>query len=228
MISSSELVLLILLVVVLIMSLWTRNEAFTLESSLPPKGDYVITIPNMLSHAECDALIQASVKKGFVASEVAGFKDDDPAYLDLKSRKSEQTWWSDGDHSVADALRQRTKDFLKTKGLEESAYDCEDIQVARYYKNGYYKHHFDGDDCDESCPINQRIATMLVYLKEPTSGGETDFPTINKVVKPKKGDAVFFWCADPKTRKLYKETLHAGMPVNGGVKIIATQWIRSK
>jgi prolyl 4-hydroxylase len=228
MISSSELVILILLVVVLIMALWTRNEAFTLERSLPPNGDYLIIVPGLLSHNECDALVTASEDKGFTTSEVAGFRDDDPAYLDLDSRKSEQTWFYNGDHHVADAMRQRTKDFLKTKGLEESTYECEDIQVAKYFKNGYYKHHYDGDDCDENCPSNQRIATMLVYLQEPVSGGETDFITLKKAVKPKKGDAVFFWVADPTTRKLYKETLHAGQPVKEGVKIIATQWIRSK
>ncbi|AGE57112.1 prolyl 4-hydroxylase [Acanthocystis turfacea Chlorella virus NE-JV-3] len=229
MISSSELVLAILVVVVLIMTLWTKNEAFTLERNLPPNGDYVIVVPSFLSHSECDALVKASEEKGFVKSEVAGFRDDDPAYLDLDSRKSQQTWFYNGDHAVADAMRQRTKDFLKTKGLEESTYECEDIQVAKYHKNGYYKHHFDGDDCEiGNCPSNQRIATMLVYLKEPVSGGETDFITLKKSVKPKKGDAVFFWVADPKTRKLYKETLHAGQPVKEGVKIIGTQWIRSK
>jgi prolyl 4-hydroxylase len=228
MISSSELILAILLVVVLIITIRSRNEAFTLEKSLPPNGDYVMVVPGLLSHAECDALVKASHKKGFEKSEVAGFKESDPAYLDLDSRISQQTWFSDKENPVTDAMRQRTKDFLKTKGLEESTYDCEDIQVAKYYKNGYYKHHFDGDDCDGDCPSNQRLATMLVYLKEPVSGGETDFITLKKAVKPKKGDAVFFWVADPKTRKLYKETLHAGQPVKEGVKIIATQWVRSK
>jgi prolyl 4-hydroxylase len=229
MISSSELILAILVVVALITVLRSRNEAFTLEKSLPPNGEYVIVVPGLLSHAECDALIKASEYNGFEKSEVAGFKESDPAYLDLESRKSEQTWFSEKSNWVTDALRQRTKDFLKTKGLEESAYECEDIQVAKYYKKGYYKHHFDGDDCEiGNCPSNQRLATMLVYLKEPVSGGETDFITLKKSVKPKKGDAVFFWVADPRTRKLYKETLHAGMPVKEGVKMIATQWIRSK
>jgi hypothetical protein len=81
MISSSELILAILVVVALITVLRSRNEAFTLERSLPPNGDYVIAVPSFLSHSECDALIKASEEKGFVESEVAGFRDDDPASL---------------------------------------------------------------------------------------------------------------------------------------------------
>ena len=68
---------------------------------------------------------------------------------------------------------------------------------------------------------------MLVYLKAPESGGETDFPTLKKSVTPEQGTAVFFWVSNPKTLKLYKQTLHAGMPVKRGVKMIATQWVRA-
>jgi prolyl 4-hydroxylase len=68
---------------------------------------------------------------------------------------------------------------------------------------------------------------MLVYLKAPESGGETDFPALKKSVTPEQGTAVFFWVSNPQTLQLYKQTLHAGMDVKRGVKMIATQWIRN-
>ncbi|AGE56298.1 prolyl 4-hydroxylase [Paramecium bursaria Chlorella virus NE-JV-1] len=191
----------------------------------PPLGRFVETIPNFLTHTECDSLIDAAAKTGYERSEVSGSVE--PAYLDLDSRKSDQTWFSPGKHAISDKIRQKTKDFVESKGLFE--YDFEDLQIAKYGKNGYYKHHFDGDECEDSCPLNQRLCTMIVYLKEPKSGGgETDFPKLGISIQPKKGDAVFFWVANPTTRQLYEETLHAGMPVKAGEKIIATQWIRAK
>lgn len=194
--------------------------------NLEPK-EYVITIPNFLSRDECESLAAAGMKKGLEVSEVGGGTEKDPAKLDLDSRKSRQTWFVGGEHPVSDKLREKTKDFLSSRTPSVGQYSMEDIQVARYTKGGYYYHHFDGDDCTDDCPANQRICTMLVYLKAPESGGETDFPALKKSVTPRQGTAVFFWVSNPKNLQLYKQTLHAGMPVQKGVKMIATQWIRA-
>ena len=189
--------------------------------------EYVTIIPNFLSRSECESLAAAGMKKGLEVSEVGGGTEEDPSKLDLDSRKSRQTWFVGGEHPVSDKLREKTKEFLSTRSPSVGKYSTEDVQVARYTKGGYYYHHFDGDDCTDNCPSNQRICTMLVYLKAPESGGETDFPTLKKSVTPEQGTAVFFWVSNPKTLKLYKQTLHAGMPVKRGVKMIATQWIRA-
>jgi len=189
--------------------------------------EYVTVIPNFLSRSDCESLAAAGMKKGLEDSEVGGGTETDPAKLDLDSRKSRQTWFVGGEHPVSDKLREKTKDFLSSRTPSVGQYSTEDIQVARYTKGGYYYHHFDGDDCADDCPANQRICTMLVYLKAPESGGETDFPALKKSVTPRQGTAVFFWVSNPRTMQLYKQTLHAGLPVKKGVKMIATQWIRA-
>jgi prolyl 4-hydroxylase len=220
--------LLILVFVLAIYIVSQREIKETFENDAPVcDGKYVIEIPNFLTHEECDDLIDAAMKQGLVDSEVAGFTEKDPAKLELESRRSKQTWFSPGAHSVTDTIQKKTKDFLNTKKSCIDKYQFEDVQVARYTKGGYYLHHYDGDDCDDSCPKDQRLATLIVYLHEPKKGGQTDFPNLNTAITPKKGNAVFFWVADPKTRKLYEQTLHAGMPILEGVKIIATQWVRS-
>ena len=189
--------------------------------------EYVTIIPKFLTRAECESLAAAGMKKGLEVSEVGGGTEEDPSKLDLDSRRSRQTWFVDGEHPVSDKLRKKTKEFLSIQSPSIGQYTTEDIQIARYSKGGYYYHHFDGDDCTDDCPANQRICTMLVYLKAPESGGETDFPSLQKSVTPEQGTAVFFWVSNPKTLQLYKQTLHAGMPVKRGVKMIATQWIRA-
>ena len=189
--------------------------------------EYVTVIPNFLTRDECESLATAGMRKGLEDSEVGGGTETDPSKLDLESRRSKQTWFVGGEHPVSDKLREKTKEFLATRSPSIGQYSTEDIQVARYTKGGYYYHHFDGDDCTDNCPSNQRICTMLVYLKAPESGGETDFPSLKKSVPPEQGTAVFFWVSNPKTLQIYKQTLHAGMPVKRGAKMIATQWIRA-
>nr|5C5T_A Chain A, Prolyl 4-hydroxylase [Paramecium bursaria Chlorella virus 1]5C5T_B Chain B, Prolyl 4-hydroxylase [Paramecium bursaria Chlorella virus 1]5C5U_A Chain A, Prolyl 4-hydroxylase [Paramecium bursaria Chlorella virus 1]5C5U_B Chain B, Prolyl 4-hydroxylase [Paramecium bursaria Chlorella virus 1] len=192
-------------------------------------GKYYEKIDGFLSDIECDVLINAAIKKGLIKSEVGGATENDPIKLDPKSRNSEQTWFMPGEHEVIDKIQKKTREFLNSKKHCIDKYNFEDVQVARYKPGQYYYHHYDGDDCDDACPKDQRLATLMVYLKAPEEGGggETDFPTLKTKIKPKKGTSIFFWVADPVTRKLYKETLHAGLPVKSGEKIIANQWIRA-
>ncbi|AGE51179.1 prolyl 4-hydroxylase [Paramecium bursaria Chlorella virus CVG-1] len=200
----------------------------TLWKSLPPNGPHLIRLPNFLTSYECDSLVKAGNKAGLIDSEVSGNTDDKPAYLDTEARKSKQTWFATGKHPVSDMIQNKTRDFLRSRGMDDDSYVFEDIQLAKYTKDGFYKHHFDGEDCSTvSCPKDQRLGTMIVYLQEPVAGGETDFPTLKTSVKPVKGNAAFFWVADPRTKQLFKETLHAGQPVKSGTKVIATQWIRA-
>jgi prolyl 4-hydroxylase len=220
----SEYILAILAVISVIILI----QVDAIWKSLPPNGPHIIRLPNFLTPSECDALVKAGEREGLVESEVSGNTDDTPAYLDKEARKSKQTWFSKGKHPVSDLIQNKTRDFLRSKGMDDGSYVFEDIQLAKYTKGGFYKHHFDGEDCSTvSCPKDQRLGTMIVYLKEPDAGGETDFPTLKTSVKPVKGNAAFFWVADPRTKQLYKETLHAGQPVKSGTKVIATQWVRA-
>jgi len=99
----------------------------------------------------------------------------------------------------------------------------EPLQVLRYRPGGEYKPHFD------AIPgfANQRIMTMLVWLNEDYEGGETFFTTPGVKLKGRAGDALLFrnvladGTHDPAAR-------HAGLPVTGGEKLIASRWIRAR
>jgi prolyl 4-hydroxylase len=72
---------------------------------------------------------------------------------------------------------------------------------------------------------NQRTLTVLLYLNAGYAGGQTHFPTSGLSVTAGLGDAVAFsnvlpdGSPDPASR-------HAGLPVQKGVKWMATRWIR--
>ena len=199
-----------------------RVEEFANESKLCD-GVYFKEIPNFLSARECDALVEASADRR--PSEVGG---SSVSVLDESIRRSMQTWYPPGAHRVTDAIREKTKALVRSTGcLRGRRVKFEHVQVVRYGKGGKYDAHYDGDECEKgSCPRDQRLATLLVYLNDDFEGGKTHFPLLDASVVPEKGKALFFWVADEETRELFEKTLHAGVPVTRGRKWIANQWIR--
>jgi prolyl 4-hydroxylase len=99
----------------------------------------------------------------------------------------------------------------------------EALSVLRYRAGQQFRLHHDAI----SGAGNQRIKTVLLYLNDNFQGGETYFPHQALTIKPAAGDAILFsntfgdGCADPAAN-------HAGLPVTGGVKWLATRWIRAR
>jgi prolyl 4-hydroxylase len=105
----------------------------------------------------------------------------------------------------------------------------EHLQVLHYRPGDRYEPHYDYFDPsgEGSAPIlargGQRIATLLIYLREPESGGETIFPDTGLRFAPKRGCALFFSYDRPHPST---KTLHGGAPVIAGEKWVATKWLR--
>jgi prolyl 4-hydroxylase len=71
----------------------------------------------------------------------------------------------------------------------------------------------------------QRALTVLIYLNDDYSGGDTAFPMLGRSFKGRKGDALIFWNlaqdGAPDGR-----TLHIGTAPTEGEKWLFSQWIR--
>jgi prolyl 4-hydroxylase len=194
---------------------------------------FYFEMDNFLSHQQCDALVQDALRHKMVASEVG----EENHELDTNVRKSKQIWFKNDANDVTAYIHNKVHELIKSSdiaacmtGIDPNV-NFEDIQVVRYDEKGKYDPHFDGTECGDDigvkCFVNQRIATVLIYLNDDFEGGETRFPNLGISIKPQKGKAVFFWVSDRKNRWVYEETLHGGDPVLKGQKWIATQWIRS-
>lgn len=109
----------------------------------------------------------------------------------------------------------------------------EPASVLHYLPGQEFRRHYDYLDpaipayAAEIAGHGQRLATMLVYLSEDFSGGETDFPLAGIRFKGRRGDAVLFHNVT-RAGEPDPATLHAGLAPVHGEKWLLSQWIRGR
>ncbi|XP_048495674.1 probable prolyl 4-hydroxylase 10 isoform X3 [Beta vulgaris subsp. vulgaris] len=163
-----------------------------------------------MSKDECEYLIKLAsphMEKLKVIDEKTGKNKDS------RVRTSSGTFLPRGRDTIIRAVEQRIANFTFLP-VEHG----EGLQVLHYYEVGQkYEPHFDYFLEDYSTVTgDQRIATILMYLSDVEEGDETVFPSakgnfsdvpywneLSKcgqeglAVKPKMGDALFFWSLKP-------------------------------
>jgi prolyl 4-hydroxylase len=123
----------------------------------------------------------------------------------------------------------RTIEARIAKLLQWPVSHGEHLQVLHYRPGDRYEPHYDYFDPTQpgAAPLlargGQRLATFLMYLREPERGGDTTFPDLGLSFAPKRGSALFFSypVPDPSSK-----SLHGGAPVQAGEKWVATKWLR--
>lgn len=173
---------------------------------------------NILSEEECCSLIDMASSR-LERSRVADSESD--GLIDER-RTSHGVFLSENSCELVTKVNERI-----AKLLNWPTNQMEDLQILRYEAGEQYVPHFDFFD-EVSCKMPseraQRIATLVIYLKEPDCGGGTIFPMIPLEIFPRRGSGVFFIYPDPNTRSS-RRTLHGGSPVIGGAKWVATKWL---
>lgn len=106
---------------------------------------------------------------------------------------------------------------------------AEHLTVLRYEPGQQYRPHRDyvppGAIERDRPHAGNRARTICVYLNDVEAGGETEFPVAGLKVAPKAGTAVLFDNLDAEGMP-DPDSLHAGLPVERGVKWLATLWLR--
>jgi prolyl 4-hydroxylase len=109
----------------------------------------------------------------------------------------------------------------------------ETIQGQRYEPGQQFRDHLDTFWteaeywADEARRGGQRAATAMVFLSDVEAGGETEFARLGASVPPQKG-VILAWNNVTADGSLNEMTLHAGRPVERGVKYIITKWYRTR
>ena len=89
-----------------------------------------------------------------------------------------------------------------------------------------YTTHHDHAAIDSTRPAGARALTFFLYLSDVKQGGETNFPSLNLTIQPKRGRAVL-WAntLDSDPQLIDERTYHQALPVVEGRKYAANAWI---
>ncbi len=183
----------------------------------------VALVEDLLTEQECDKLIQMAQGK-LKRSEVV---DPTSGRLEISGvRRSEGAHFGYGENAVVARIEARVAALT---GIPIA--HGEPLQLLHYPAGGEYEPHHDYfDPAYEGAARQlqhggQRVATVVMYLREPEQGGDTYFPELELSVRPRRGSAVYFEYANARG-ELDSRCLHAGTPVLRGHKWIATKWLR--
>ncbi|MBM7095463.1 2OG-Fe(II) oxygenase [Bacillus sp. H-16] len=170
----------------------------------------VAVFENVLDDEECNAIIELS--RGELKRSKVGTDKQEHAM------RTSRGAFLDNHHShVVSEVENRLCAII---GMPLS--HAENLHILHYRPGEEYKAHMDSFTKPD---VNNRIATMVVYLNNVEEGGETLFPKLGISIPPKRGTALYFeyFYNDPKINAL---TLHAGSPVISGEKWASTLWVR--
>lgn len=182
---------------------------------------HVVVFGGLLSHAECDALVamgQARITRS------PTFNPDTGADEPHEARTSEGMFFRRGENALCAVIEARIAALLDWP-LDHG----EGLQLLRYGVGAEYRPHHDYfDPARRGAHValsrgGQRVASLVMYLNTPESGGATTFPDVQFEVAAVKGNAVFFSYDRPHEMT---RTLHGGAPVLAGEKWVATKWLR--
>ena len=184
----------------------------------------VVLLDNFMTPAECDAACQQATTR-MRRSEVMS-RQSEGSVLEINVRDADSASLKGTKSKLAARIERRIQTLTswpETHG--------EPLLVQRYKPQGKYLPHFDFFDLTQGlhqktvAGAGQRLATLIVYLREPEAGGATYLANLGMRIKPRKGSALFFSYPDPSQQS---GTLHAGDPVLAGEKWILTKWLRER
>ena len=178
-------------------------------------------LDNFLSPQECDTVI-AEINRNLRPSTIttgkdySGFRTSTTCDLGLQQSKY---------------IEKVDKKISRLLGIRLSW--SEVMQGQKYEVGQEFKAHTDYFEPNTkefeqfASDLGQRTWTFMVYLNDTPEGGQTRFNALDLEFQPKAGQALI-WNNLYQTGEPNPDTIHHGMPVLEGQKLIITKWFRDK
>ena len=188
------------------------------------RDPWLMVFDDFLSKEEVASILE-------IDSLIGGNNFIDSTVLNSENNQSEKsnyrtssTFWCLGsckDQPIIVKMRERVANL--------TGFSCDNQeapQMLRYFPGQEYKVHSDYIDNQRFSSCGPRVLTLFVYLNDVEDGGETNFPHLNLLVKPKAGTAVL-WPSVKNDFVMDRDlrTEHAAKPVIQGVKYGINIWI---
>lgn len=185
----------------------------------------IAVLRNLFTAPECQHLIATSrpflEPSRVVSQEGRNVKDD-------KRTSWEMRFYPESKDMLIWIYERRLARISETRAAQG-----EPLMILRYEAGQEYQTHVDFFDAElpgQKALIEangQRVLTMLTYLSAVEAGGGTEFPELGITVEPDPGSTLAFYNVMPGGQP-DPRTLHAGLPVQRGVKWLATRWVRDR
>ena len=197
----------------------------TPESKQISAAPTLVEFKNLLSEEECDYMV------GLAGPLVTHTKVFNPltGAMQMNSVRtaSEAPFWLVNQNLTVHCLNVR---MAKAAGLPMAC--GETMNVLMYRQGEEYRPHFDFfSENVQSIPdfakSGQRIRTLLTYLNDDFVAGQTHFLSPGLKYRGRVGDAVLFHNV-LEDGSPDRTTKHAGLPVEQGVKWLASKWFRER
>lgn len=205
----------------------SRIETFDRAVPVLARGEtpHLALLGNLLSAEECEELIELARPRLRPSTVVDPETGRDVV---AEHRTSFGMFFRLAETTLVARLDQRFAELTGTP-VENG----EGIQVLRYPAGALSTPHFDfliptnAANAASIARSGQRISTVVVYLNDVPSGGETVFPRAGWTIAPQRGNAVYFESCNSLGQPDH-QSLHAGNAVQSGEKWVATKWVRQR
>lgn len=169
----------------------------------------IFYIPELLTDAECDHLIEICRGRWERSKTSTGYATADPReYSSINS--ANRTSFSvplEAGETLGVEIVERLVAAFADMNLE----NLEPLVIVRYEPGQCFKAHHDG---------GFRPKTLLLYLNDVEEGGETSFENLGFCITPAKRAGVLWANAFPGTNMIDPRMLHAGLPPSKGTKYV--------
>jgi len=181
---------------------------------------------DVLNDTEIDFIKQLSKPK----FEMARAFDDFGNLVTAEYRVCKSAWlfYEDTPLHLQEKLRNIDRRCSDVGGL--SIDSAEELQIVNYGIGGQYEFHKDYGETGTPLDVHEdgnRIATLLFYLTDVEAGGETVFTKAGISLKPRKGDAAFWYNLHRNNTGDWR-TEHSSCPVISGSKWVMNKWFHMR
>jgi prolyl 4-hydroxylase len=196
-----------------------RLDADPAAYRLPVEGAEIYAVADFLTPADCRRLIAIIDAVARPSPTYNGNSD---------GGRTSYTGDVDREDPFIHALERRIDQLL---GMDPAL--GETLQGQRYTVGQEFKHHFDYFiDRHAYWDVErkrggQRSWTAMGYLNQVEAGGATDFPRLAQAIPPQAG-VLLVWNNMAPDGRPNPRTIHAGMPVERGIKYVLTKWYRAQ
>jgi prolyl 4-hydroxylase len=216
----------------------TRGDGPFLVSQVLTEKLQLYILPDFLTTQECQDIV--AVGGDQLRASMISFPDQNinnsagenrntsSVYVDPSFRTSQTC-----DLSLLDNNSVKTVDDKICGAMGIPARFSEGMQLQRYEVGQQFRQHTDyfapaTDEYAAFCAEKgNRTWTFMIYLNDVQQGGGTHFFAINQTILPRRGTAIA-WNNRYPDGQVNPDTLHSGLPVEKGCKMIITKWFRER